>query len=96
MGVEYWIINVPNGSHRHIVTAMKLKAEGVKRGVPDILLLHAAKGSHGLAIELKKEKGGVVSAEQKTWIANLKSEGYAAHVCKGAGEAIQVLIDYLS
>ena len=29
---------IPNGGHRHIGTAKKLKAEGVKAGVPDLCL----------------------------------------------------------
>ena len=27
---------IPNGGHRHKATAARLKAEGVKRGVPDL------------------------------------------------------------
>lgn len=33
-----WAFHVPNGGHRHISVAMQLKAQGVKAGVPDILL----------------------------------------------------------
>ena len=33
-----WLYAVPNGGARHIVTAKKLKAEGVKPGVPDLCL----------------------------------------------------------
>ena len=87
---------VPNGGKRSIITATILKREGCKRGVPDILLLHASKGFHGLAIELKKEKGGVVSPEQKQWISNLTDEGYAAHVCKGSEQAINTIKEYLA
>jgi hypothetical protein len=33
-----WAFHVPNGGHRHIAVAMQLKSQGVKAGVPDILL----------------------------------------------------------
>lgn len=33
-----WAFHVPNGGHRHIKVAMALKSQGVKRGVPDILI----------------------------------------------------------
>jgi len=33
-----WAFHVPNGGHRHIAVAMQLKAQGVKSGVPDILI----------------------------------------------------------
>ena len=47
------IFSIPNGGKRHIGTARKLKAEGVKSGVPDIFLSVAKNGKHGLYIELK-------------------------------------------
>jgi hypothetical protein len=39
-----WIYAVPNGGNRHIVTARKLKAEGVKSGVPDLCLPYPKRG----------------------------------------------------
>lgn len=33
-----WAFHVPNGGHRHISVAAQLKAQGVKPGVPDILI----------------------------------------------------------
>ena len=86
---------IPNGGKRSIVTASILKREGCRRGVPDIILLHPSGGFHGLAVEMKKEKGGVVSPEQKEWIKNLNDEGYSAHVCKGAESAIETIKHYL-
>lgn len=48
---------VPNGGDRHPAVAAKLKAEGVKAGVPDIFLPVPRNGYHGLFIELKELKG---------------------------------------
>ncbi len=87
---------VPNGGKRSVITASIMKREGVKRGVPDILLLHASNGFHGLAIEMKKDKGGVVSPDQKAWISSLTEEGYCARVCHGSFEAVHAIKSYLT
>ena len=72
----------------------KMKAEGVKPGVPD-LCLPASRGFYcGLYIEMKSLTGSE-SREQKEWRAHLCEEGYLAVVCKGAREAIRVLCEYL-
>ena len=39
---------IPNGGHRNKITAARLKAEGVRAGVPDICLPVARGGWHGL------------------------------------------------
>ena len=86
---------VPNGGDRHKATAGKLRAEGVKAGVPDYILPVAAGGFHGLAIELKRRQGGQTSREQAQWIEALRAEGWRAEVCKGWQQALSVLADYL-
>jgi len=87
---------VPNGGKRSVITASILKREGVRRGVPDIFLLSPSNGFHGLAIEMKKDKGGKVSKEQREWLDALKEEGYSAHVCDGAQAAIDTIKQYLT
>ncbi|MDD2370854.1 MAG: VRR-NUC domain-containing protein [Firmicutes bacterium] len=86
--------HVPNGGHRHITTAMRLKAEGVKPGVPDIVLPVARGGFHGLYLELKADKGKL-SKEQEKWLTDLKDEGYKAEVAYGFDEAIKTITNYL-
>ena len=83
----------PNGGLRDIGTAIKLKAEGVKKGVPDLFLPLAKKGYHGLFIELKTETGRA-SKEQKEWIEKLSANGYHAAICVGYKSAIELLKDY--
>lgn len=92
---------IPNGGHRHPLTAKKLKAEGVKSGVPDICLPIAKNGFHGLWIELKRPniKGqpkGTISDNQTWWIEALKMAGSQVHVCFGWDEAKKAIIDYLT
>ena len=86
---------VPNGGNRNVITARKLKAEGVKPGVPDLCLPVPRDGYHGLYVEMKRQKGGTVSADQKAWIKALQGQGYMAAVCKGAADAWSLIHDYL-
>ena len=93
--LEY-LHHIPNGGARSKATAGRLRAEGVKPGVPDLHLPVPLGGYHGLYIEMKRRKGGTVSDEQKRWINFLLLHGYAVYVCKGADEAITVIENYLS
>lgn len=89
------LLHVPNGGSRHIVEASKLRRLGVRAGVPDLLLPVAVAPYHGLWIEMKRRKGGLVSAAQHGWIDALRAEGYAVAVARGADEAIDTIIAYL-
>jgi hypothetical protein len=86
---------VPNGGQRHIAVAAKLKAEGVRKGFPDMMLLKPVGGYYGLFIELKRIKGGSVSPEQNDWLHWLGSQGFMVAVCKGADEARKTIKCYL-
>lgn len=89
------LYHVPNGGSRHPVEAARMKAQGVKPGVPDLCLPAARHGCHGLYIEMKRKKGGVVSPEQREWLAALTAQGYRAIVCRGAEAAIDAIKEYL-
>jgi hypothetical protein len=86
---------IPNGGHRHKATAARLKAEGVKRGVPDVCLPVPRGGAHGLYIELKTGRGRP-TPEQLGWIRALRRQGYAASVCHGWEQARRAIEDYLA
>ncbi len=58
---------IPNGGKRSKSEAARMKAAGVKPGVPDMFLPVAREGCHGLYIELKRRDGGRVSTEQTAW-----------------------------
>lgn len=89
------IVHVPNGGHRHIATAKRMKAQGVKAGYPDLLIDIPAGGYHGLRIELKRDKGGRLSDLQKTWLDRLTEQGYRAVVCAGFDATINEIKTYL-
>lgn len=86
---------IPNGGQRSKATAGKLKAEGVKPGVPDLCLPVAVGVWHGLYLEMKADRGRV-SPEQREWLEALAAAGYAACVCYGwwaARYAVQLYLD---
>jgi hypothetical protein len=86
---------IPNGGDRHPVVAAKMKAEGVRAGVPDYCLPVARGGYHGLYIELKTPTG-YPSREQRAWIAALREQGYRAEVCRGWEAAWDVIREYMT
>jgi hypothetical protein len=86
---------IPNGGLRSRATAGKLKAEGVKAGVPDICLPVPSRGHHGLYLELKRLDGGRASKLQVQWVESLRDQGYMAEVVKGWKHAAEVLFWYL-
>lgn len=87
--------HIPNGGKRDISTAKRLKAEGVKAGVPDICL-PAPKGKyHGLYIELKAGTNKT-SENQDKWLKMLRKQGYCTAVSYGWEEAAKVILKYLN
>lgn len=85
---------IPNGGARHPATAGRLKAEGVKAGVPDMFLAVRRGRFGGLFVELKR-KPNKPTVQQQAWIERLRYYGYAAVVCYGAAEAQQAIMAYL-
>ena len=87
---------IPNGGQRHKVTAAKLKAEGVRAGIPD-LNLPVPRGTFcGLYIELKRRQGGRVEPEQRDWLNALEAQGYRTYVCRGWESARDAILEYLA
>jgi hypothetical protein len=90
---------IPNGSARHPAVGAKLKAEGVKRGVPDICLpvprRTGVDGFYaGAFLELKTQRGRL-SPEQLAWLDRLHKQGYFCAVCYGVEQATETLEWYL-
>ena len=79
LGLCWWA--VPNGGRRNIITATRLKSEGVKSGIPDISLIY--KGQF-YGIEVKKPKTdtpkGTLSKVQKDRIAQIERSGGVAGI----------------
>ncbi len=90
------IYHVPNGGHRVKAVAAKLKAQGVKAGIPDLVLPMARGGYFGLYIEFKATVDPApVSPSQQACIRRLNGQGYLAIVCQGHFDAMEQLRAYL-
>lgn len=85
---------VPNGGARNAVTGAILKAEGVTKGVADLLLLVPTKHHHALCVEMKTPKGRQSQA-QKDWQKAVTDQGYCYIVCRSAEEFIREITRYL-
>lgn len=96
---EYQELRLLHAIHNSTPTtpkvALQQKLMGTVRGIPDLFLPVPRGGYHGIYIELKRSKGGSVSADQKAIIAALREQGYRVEVCHGAEQAKRVLLQYL-
>lgn len=93
---EQLLFAIPNGGQRNIITAKRMKDEGVRSGIPDLFLAVPRGNFHGLFIEMKKPRGGVVSDNQKACMEMLSANGYCVTVCHGFLDAQEAIKGYLS
>lgn len=92
--LEY-MYHVPNGGKRDKATAVALKRQGVKAGVPDIALPVPRGDWHGLYIELKVGKNKETD-NQRRWLKYLDEQGYFTAVCYGWQQAAREIEGYLT
>jgi len=83
--------HVPNEGDHKVQYYVKQKTLGVKSGVPDALIFKPVAGYNGIAIELKRLKGGRVSESQKRWLKRFKENGWAVKLAEGADAAIEFI-----
>jgi hypothetical protein len=91
--------HIPNGGKRTKLEAIRLRAQGVTAGVPDIFCAFASGEYHGLFIEMKKpivkgESKPAISPAQKLMIEHLLFQGYCVKVCYGCAEALDTIVQY--
>lgn len=91
--LEY-LHHVPNGGKRDKATAIALKRQGVKAGVPDVELPAPRGEYHGLYIELKAGSN-TTTANQKRWLKFLRQQGYYTAVCYSWQLAAELIERYL-
>jgi hypothetical protein len=80
---------IPNGGGRDIVTASRLKAEGVRAGMPDLVFWRDS--GRVMWVEIKNGTSGQLSPSQKELHARMKADGHMVHVCRTLAEAIEVI-----
>lgn len=98
-----FLFAIPNGgsrskNSRHVsIEAIRLKAEGVRAGVPDLMLAIPANGYHGLFIEMKRasRSRSRISPQQRAWGKRLAGRGYKVIIAFGFEAAKTGIRDYL-
>lgn len=88
-----WIFAIPNGGKRHPATAVKMKAEGVRRGIPDICIPYPVDEWAGCYVEMKFGKGRLTK-EQQEFIETFQNT-HKIYVCYSAIEAAHAIGKYL-
>tara|TARA_R110000822_G_scaffold41920_2_gene114472 strand:+ start:216 stop:551 length:336 start_codon:yes stop_codon:yes gene_type:complete len=89
----YFIFHVPNGGKRSMTEAIRMKAEGVMAGIPDLCLVMPE--GKMIWIELKRRKGGTVSKVQKEIHARLEALGHIVIIGYGAKDAFDKLGEHI-
>lgn len=93
--VDY-LLAIPNGGKRSGPReGARLKAEGVKPGVSDLLLPLRRGGCAGLWLEMKAP-GKKPNPVQRDWIERMSMAGYHATWCDDWQKAAQVITQYLA
>jgi hypothetical protein len=92
---------IPSGGARDVVTAGRLKAEGVRPGIPDVHVPVARFHYHSLYIEFKKperqnSRDGGMSPAQVKMKHMLEAEGNLVTVAYGHLHATSILTWYLT
>jgi len=77
---EYALLAIPNGGMRSKAVAGKLKAEGVRAGICDMVLPVSRKGFHGLWLEMKFGTNKP-TPEQLEFMRWQQEEGYKCVIC---------------
>ena len=106
-----FLVAIPNGGLRNLSVGARMKAEGCRKGFPDLMLPCPRGEYHSLAIELKKPSAklktpklhdtgylrtGGESDEQIDWILFLRSQGWLCAVAYGWEEARDLVLGYLN
>ncbi|CDL85235.1 VRR-NUC domain-containing protein [Xenorhabdus szentirmaii] len=85
--------STPNGGLRHKKTGEHLRAEGQRKGYPDVSLDLARGRYHGMRLEFKHGTNKP-SKEQKHWLNTLSEDGFYCVEVYGEHEAIEVVTQY--
>ena len=89
---DFLIFAIPNGGTRNLIEAAYMKKQGVTPGVPDLQILMP---NDMVFVEMKRSKGGRVSAEQKGFIDKSTLLGHVVIIGYGCHDAIKKLELYL-
>lgn len=99
MGIRH--IAIPNGmplfgnARMRSAVINRMKAEGMSKGAPDLIIPYARGGWFGLYLELKVG-ANKPTPEQAAWLDFLVSQGYCALAVWGFEQAQKEVQDYMA
>lgn len=82
---DWMFTHIPSGEARNIRTAAKLKAMGVRRGWPDLLLISPEGRPHFMEL---KRPGARLTADQASFLAWCRVHDVQHAVCRTIDEAL--------
>ena len=82
------IAAVPNGGYRSAKEGARFKRQGVLSGFADLIFIHKGKIHF---FEVKKEQGGVQSANQKAFQKNVTEQGFGYYIVKSVDEILDII-----
>lgn len=82
---------IPNGEKRHISVASRLKAEGVRRGSPDLVFI--LDGGRTGFLEMKNATG-TLSPDQREFRDKAKTLGHLWGMARSVDEALPILTEW--
>jgi len=87
-----FVTSIPSGGSRHRLEAINLKAQGLERGVPDLMVIFAPQGGGGRVgfIEVKRQ-GGRMSPEQFQFKNMCNGVGIPWALARNVDEALDAL-----
>lgn len=103
------LFSIPNGFNGDARRGSVMKAEGQRKGCPDLMLAvpafertldeaiaNAGKAvSHALFLELKTPTGRL-SPEQEAYHEALRAQGYRVAVCRSLDDCVKTITEYLT
>lgn len=84
---DAFAFHCPNGGSRNIIEATNLKRQGLKAGVPDIIIIWAGRV---FGLELKSKSGKVLDS-QRTVFPLLRAAGMRVEIARSYNEAIDLI-----
>lgn len=92
---EHLLMAFPMQGGRSPRNGARMKAEGMRKGLPDMFLAVPKRGMSGLWIELKRPSGRA-SPEQVAFLEDLNRAGYCTFICYGFDQAKSAITNYLN
>lgn len=89
------LFKISNEGMRSPALGRSMKEEGLRSGVADLFLAVPMRGHHGMFLELKKSNG-IVSDEQREFLADMHAAGFQTRVAYDTKSAMNYISEYLT